>query len=291
MHNVLEDLGGPNPFQNSTANDSTIVNNSSQNGMNDQPSTLTVAQRTVFDTLTNIHQTGLHVLSGSPDAGKTFVTQQIIQSLHERNEDVILCGTTGAAATRLHSNAMTVHNFFRLTSSGSGFLPDFLPTHSSYQTLKLARVIIIDEVSMLTSQQLNIIMHRIAQVMEMHTVAEFLSEQLIVLIGDLCQLPPVCHHKVAQAEVCTECHITSSCYWPLVTSHFLHNSYRHASDPIYCEFLNTIRCTRVDQPYIDKILSHTYINVSEVQHHLGSDTVILCTHRHRAHAYNSEAMR
>ena len=78
---------------------------------------------------------------------------------------------------------------------------------------------------------------------------------------------------------------------PLHRSHFLHSSYRHASDPIYCEFLNTIRCTRVDQPYINKILSHTYINESEVQQHLGSDTVILCTHRHRAHAYNSAAMR
>eukprot|EP00959_Pyramimonas_sp_CCMP1952_P438743 9185541-Pyramimonas_sp.AAC.1 len=107
MHNVLEDLGGPNPFQNSTASETIVSNNSLQNDMNDQSNTLTVAQQTVFDTLTNIHQTGLHVLSGSPGAGKTFVTQQIIHSLHARNEHVILCGTAGAAATRLHSNAMT----------------------------------------------------------------------------------------------------------------------------------------------------------------------------------------
>ena len=44
--------------------------------------------------------------------------------------------------------------------------------------------------TMFTSQQLNVLIHRIAQVVETHkSVADLLANKLVILIGDLYQLP------------------------------------------------------------------------------------------------------
>lgn len=253
------------------------------------PIRLTADQEVILNRFLNPNTSGLHLLSGSPGAGKTFVTKLLIDRLSESGRKVVLCATTGVAATRLHADARTVHATFAIPVKN--FLSPISPTHPNFSKLRDANVIIIDECSMMTAPLLSAILHRLTQVTESADYTVALRSKLVLLVGDFCQLPPVCAHRVLPHEVCRACHVSSAHIWPSVEKHHLASSYRHAKDPIFSEFLNRIRHDTMAQADLDAVLSVCTITTDDVYPLLGDDCTVLCSHNHRADTYNNMALR
>jgi ATP-dependent exoDNAse (exonuclease V) alpha subunit len=128
-------------------------------------------------------------LTGSAGAGKTYVLNQYIQYLKERKVPVAVTASTGIAAT--HMNGMTIHAW-----SGIGVKDTLSHKDMAYlktkkyieDKLKQVQVLIIDEISMLHKNQLEMV-NQILQFFKENTLA-FGGIQ-IIFSGDFFQLPPV----------------------------------------------------------------------------------------------------
>ena len=128
-------------------------------------------------------------LTGSAGTGKTYILNQYISYLKARKVPVAITASTGIAAT--HMNGMTIHSW-----AGIGvkehLTPGNLVTMKTKKYLKKhlekVKVLIIDEISMLHKNQLNLV----------NTVLQYFKNNQkafggiqIVLSGDFFQLPPI----------------------------------------------------------------------------------------------------
>lgn len=128
-------------------------------------------------------------LTGSAGTGKTYVLNQYIEYLKERKVAVAITASTGIAAT--HMNGMTIHSWAgigvkeHLTQSNLSSMKSkkYLKDH-----LEKVKVLIIDEISMLHKNQLNLV-DKVLQYFK-GTMDPFGGIQ-VVLCGDFFQLPPI----------------------------------------------------------------------------------------------------
>ncbi len=137
-----------------------------------------------------IMKTGVNVyLTGSAGSGKTHTLKQYIQWLGEHSIPVAITASTGIAAT--HMNGQTIHGW-----AGIGIrefltdrdLEDLEQKQYLWQRFQKARVLIIDEVSMLHAHRLDMV-ERVCRRFK-RSDAPFGGLQ-VVLSGDFFQLPPV----------------------------------------------------------------------------------------------------
>lgn len=128
-------------------------------------------------------------LSGSAGTGKTYLLNQYIKYLRERKVPVAVTASTGIAAT--HANGMTIHAW-----AGIGIKNQITPSElqamkrKKYLKDKLehAKVLIIDEISMLHKNQLDLV-NTVLKYFK-NTDAAFGGIQ-VIFSGDFFQLPPV----------------------------------------------------------------------------------------------------
>ena len=129
-------------------------------------------------------------LTGSAGAGKTYVLNGYIQYLQEHDVEVAITASTGIAAT--HMGGMTIHAW-----SGIGIrdvMTDWdieMMEEKKYlwDRYDKARVLVIDEVSMLSGKFLDNL-DRICKAFKRNFEKPFGGMQ-IILCGDLFQLPPI----------------------------------------------------------------------------------------------------
>jgi hypothetical protein len=118
-----------------------------------------------------------------------------------------------------------------------------------------------------------------------------LAHKLIVLVGDEKQLPPVCNvHKTEENEICKYCCIYGNLRFRQVSFYKLSTNFRHASDPIYLEFLNYIRDHVPTQKMIDDVLGKCMlqnVNDDNIKDMLHEEATILCSHKDRVAFYNN----
>jgi ATP-dependent DNA helicase PIF1 len=128
-------------------------------------------------------------LTGAPGAGKTYVLNEFIRRAAHEGRNVAVTASTGIAAT--HIGGTTIHSW-----SGLG-IKDFLSEYDLERLSKTdklikrynaADVLVIDEVSMLHGQRLNMV-NQVAKLLR-KSDAPFGGLQ-VVLVGDLFQLPPI----------------------------------------------------------------------------------------------------
>ncbi|KAA3615082.1 MAG: helicase [Calditrichaeota bacterium] len=137
-------------------------------------------------------------LTGSAGTGKTFVLNDYIRYLKERKVPVAVTASTGIAAT--HMNGMTIHAWSGIGVKNSLSSSDLLNMQSKkylQKNLKEAQVLIIDEISMLHKNQLNMV----------DEVLRFFRESdnafggvQVILSGDFFQLPPIGNHGESNKE-------------------------------------------------------------------------------------------
>lgn len=128
-------------------------------------------------------------LTGAAGSGKTYVLNEFIKHLHGSGISVGVTASTGIAAT--HMNGMTIHSW-----AGIGILDDISEQDLEILTKKAplkkrmneAKVLIIDEVSMLHGKRLDMI-DIVCRAFK-NAEKPFGGLQ-VVLCGDLFQLPPI----------------------------------------------------------------------------------------------------
>lgn len=138
----------------------------------------------------SILKTGVNVfLTGEPGSGKTHTINEYVAYLRKQGVEPSITASTGIAAT--HINGMTIHSW-----SGVG-IKTKLSKHdlsriasSGYITKRVrpAKVLIIDEVSMLPPKTLSMVD---AVCREIKQNEDPFGGLQVILVGDFFQLPPI----------------------------------------------------------------------------------------------------
>lgn len=138
----------------------------------------------------SILKTGANVfLTGSPGAGKTHTVNAYVTWLREHGIEPSITASTGIAATHIHG--LTIHSW-----SGIGIAERLSPElldriQSKEHTVKRiqkAKVLIIDEISMLSGDVLSMV-DRVCR--EVRGSEHAFGGMQVVLVGDFFQLPPI----------------------------------------------------------------------------------------------------
>lgn len=121
-------------------------------------------------------------LTGKAGTGKSYLIDQFISHLKEKNREVIVCAPTGIAAINI--GGATIHSTFIM----HGMYPHLRPYKNQKVSWHKIKTLIIDEVSMLWPDYLDYINFILQE--ERRSIRPFWWMQ-VVLVGDLKQLPPV----------------------------------------------------------------------------------------------------
>ena len=134
-------------------------------------------------------------LTGGAGVGKSYITNQIISHYKQQAKDVVALGSTGVSAVNI--GGFTIHSFFVFGISNNF---DELIINDRYnkkrlnklkKILKTTDLIIIDEISMVSANMLDMIYYRLNHY-------GFLGKVLVV--GDFYQLPPI-QKKTQQNDI------------------------------------------------------------------------------------------
>lgn len=128
----------------------------------------------------------VYFLTGEGGSGKSYTTKKFIESEEARGHTVLKCGTTGIAACNI--GGQTVHSLFGIgIAKNEQELAEFEAKNpkikeEALREIRQADTIVIDEISMLHCDQMELVKLRLEQ-------ANFKGK--IVYVGDFLQLPPV----------------------------------------------------------------------------------------------------
>src|ERR1035437_8791808 len=137
----------------------------------------------------NILKTGANVfLTGEPGAGKTYVVNSYVNYLRSSGVEPAITASTGIAAT--HIGGMTIHSWSGIgirTKLDKYDLDKIASSEYIAKRINRTRVLIIDEISMLSVNMLDMI-DMVCR--EVRQNSEAFGGMQIVLVGDFFQLPP-----------------------------------------------------------------------------------------------------
>lgn len=220
------------------------------------------------------------LLTGQAGTGKTYLLNRFINHLKKNKIKAGLTASTGIAAT--HINGQTIHSW-----AGFG-IKERLTKENLYQIandidksekIRVAKVLIIDEISMLHNYQLDMVDQIARAVRENNSPFGGLQ---IVLCGDFHQLPPVSkgfdHPKGG--------FITSSRVWDRMdlTICYLTKQYRQADQKLLA-ILNQIRSNAVSDD-----LKHLLLSRLNAKFDDGIESTKIYTHNSAADAYNLDKL-
>lgn len=200
----------------------------------------------------DILKTGANVfLTGEPGSGKSHTVNQYVAYLRSRGIEPAITASTGIAAT--HIGGMTIHSW-----SGVGVAERLSEDQAAMiaartkirKRLARARVLIIDEVSMLSAS----VLFMVDAVCRLGREADVPFGGLqVVLVGDFFQLPPIAR------EGAKALFAYASDAWaalnPVVC--YLAEQYRQ-DDPRYLEILSAMRANCFDAMHLERIFEQKY---------------------------------
>jgi hypothetical protein len=154
---------------------------------------------------------------------------------------VLLLAPTGVAAFNI--NGTTIHHALRIHPEKQGVssfspLPRMSQANIQDQLQNLV-LVIIDEVSMVSSKLFSTVSTRLNQIFEIPD--GFFGQRAVLLVGDFLQLPPVCGHYIFQDDkdvsVPPHFHLFKSIFYPI----FLTIPQRQREDQSFANMLERIR--------------------------------------------------
>ncbi|KAH7951783.1 hypothetical protein HPB52_012944 [Rhipicephalus sanguineus] len=137
-------------------------------------------------------------LTGPAGCGKMFVLKLVMDVYNRYNDNAgpynafVICVSTGKAAVAV--GGTTVHSAFKLTRNKKDLGLGDSELNTSRVAFRYVKCIIVDVVSMLSSDNLNTIDCRLKQVTQM--LDEPFGDLDDIMCGDLRQLPPVRANEV-----------------------------------------------------------------------------------------------
>lgn len=147
----------------------------------------------------SILKTGANVfLTGEPGSGKTHTVNRLAAYLRERGIEPAITASTGIAAT--HIGGMTIHSWSGIgikTKLDKYDLNKIASNKYIAKRIRRTKILIIDEVSMLSAETLSMID---AVCREIRESQEPFGGMQIVLVGDFFQLPPIVNGVKTEAR-------------------------------------------------------------------------------------------
>lgn len=138
----------------------------------------------------SIMKTGSNVfVTGEPGSGKTHTINEYVAYLRARGIEPAITASTGIAAT--HIGGMTIHSWSGIGIKTTLSRSDLHVTALSKpiaKRVRRAKVLIIDEVSMLAAETLSMVD---AVCRDIKEPSEPFGGMQVVLVGDFFQLPPI----------------------------------------------------------------------------------------------------
>ena len=204
----------------------------------------------------NILKLGVNVfLTGAAGSGKTYVLNQYIEYLRLKKISVGITASTGIAAT--HMGGVTIHSWSGMGIHDSLTTKDLADMYKKQYLRKhylRAKVLIIDEISMLHAHQLDMI-DQICRYFKKNDLP-FGGMQL-VMCGDFFQLPPVTKFQKIKdqaslfEQVKTD-FVTESHIWNEMNLYicYLDEQYRQ-DDASFLRVLNDIRASDVNETTVE----------------------------------------
>ncbi|MGB5436052.1 MAG: helix-turn-helix domain-containing protein [Maribacter sp.] len=188
-------------------------------------------------------------LTGSAGTGKTYVLNQYIAYLKERKIPVAITASTGIAAT--HMNGMTIHSWAgfgiknRLTRGNLAVMQTkkYLKKH-----LEEAKILIIDEISMLHKDQLKMV-DEVLRFFKGNN--EVFGGIQVVFSGDFFQLPPIGQSGEKSRDkyaFMSEAWVNANLYVCYLTE-----QYRQEGDSVLNRILNEIRTTNISKDSLQQL--------------------------------------
>jgi len=206
-----------------------------------------------------ILKTGANVfLTGEPGSGKSHTINQYVTYLREQKIEPAITASTGIAAT--HIGGQTIHSWSGIgirTFLSSRDLDSLATNEYLVKRVAKTKVLIIDEVSMLTPETITMIE---AVCREIKRNDEPFGGMQIIFVGDFFQLPPVVRHDKAEIgqggffEEEPALFAYQSPAWtkanPLVC--YLHEQHRQ-DDSVFLELLTAIRTNSFTDSHLQHI--------------------------------------
>ncbi len=206
-----------------------------------------------------ILKTGANVfLTGEPGSGKTHTINEYVRYLRARNIEPAITASTGIAAT--HIGGLTVHSWSGIgikTALDKHDLDKIASNKHIAQRIRRAKVLIIDEVSMLPAETLSMI-DAICRAIKQSS--EPFGGIQTVLVGDFFQLPPIVktetwrdqHNKLMRNSLARFAYDSPA--WerthPIVC--YLTEQYRQ-DDKDFLAVLSAIRCNAFNDDHLSRI--------------------------------------
>ena len=142
------------------------------------------------NTALKILKSGVNVfLTGEPGSGKTYTINQYVSYLHSHGIKPAITASTGIAAT--HIGGMTIHSWCGIgikNRLGPGDLKNIVGNDYIKKRVGPAKILIIDEISMLPPETLGMI-DAVCRSVKSNTKP--FGGMQVILVGDFFQLPPV----------------------------------------------------------------------------------------------------
>jgi ATP-dependent DNA helicase PIF1 len=217
--------------------------------------TLNEGQQKALDTILEGHSV---FLTGPGGTGKSFLIQRIVSHLEDKNKKVAVTALTGCAALLLGHGAKTIHSWAGIglgKETATKIASDIRKLPYKNKVLRrwlTTRVLIIDEVSMMTPELLELL-NDVAQLVRRESSKLFGGIQ-VVLVGDFCQLPPVM--KPTEDDEKQELKfLFESPIWQKLNLHVCPlTQIVRQDDPVFQSVLNEARCGKLSDNSI-QILS------------------------------------
>jgi len=228
----------------------------------------------------SILKTGVSVfLTGEAGSGKTHVVNRYAAYLRERGIPYAMTASTGIAAT--HIRGTTIHSWSGVGAnrdiSDEGF-DQLAKNRMAVRRIREARVLVIDEVSMLDARVLSLV-ERMCRRAKGSTSLPFGGLQ-VVLVGDFFQLPPVSREGASQFAF-------ESSVWdalrPVVC--YLHEQHRQ-EDPAFLSVLSAIRRDEVGEEHLALVRTRL-LSVDDVP---DEDLPVLFSHNADVDGLNAAAL-
>ncbi len=226
-----------------------------------------------------ILKTGANVfLTGEPGAGKTYVLNQYIDWLLASDVPVAITASTGIAAT--HVGGMTIHSWSGIGAKDvlDSYALDAIVTNEKVvRRVKKARVLVIDEISMLDGRVLDMV-ETVCRTI--HQKGEAFGGIQVILVGDFFQLPPI----AGRGEMSRFAFESRAWDTAKFLTCYLTEQHRQ-EDELLLGLLNSIRKNDVDESHYTLLSEQTDIAYPDIE------PTKLFTHNSDVDAMNTSRLR